>query len=74
MDNNKIKFTKEEQELLLELWNKIRNKREDLKISQADLAEKTWIDRSYISMVERWIVNVTYLKLRKIEEVLNLKF
>lgn len=61
---------KEEKELLLELWLKIRNARDKLDISQSDLAEKTWIDRSYISMVERWESNITYLKLKKISDEL----
>jgi predicted transcriptional regulator len=61
---------KEEKNLLIELWVKIKETRNDAKISQSDLAEKTWIDRSYISMVERWETNVTYLKLKKISDEL----
>jgi ribosome-binding protein aMBF1 (putative translation factor) len=63
---------KEEKELLIELWLKIKNARDKLDISQSDLAEKTWIDRSYISMVERWKTNITYLKLKKLEKILDL--
>lgn len=75
MNINKEKkniFTLEENKLLLELWEKIKNKRKDLKISQAELSEKTSIDRSYISMVERWETNITYLKLKKLEKILNI--
>ncbi len=61
---------KEEKELLVELWIKIKDARDKLDISQSDLAEKTWIDRSYISMVERWKTNITYLKLKKISDKL----
>jgi len=66
---------KEEKNLLIELWIKIKEARNEAKISQSDLAEKTWIDRSYISMVERWETNITYLKLKKISDELwmNLK-
>lgn len=76
--SNKIEkktlFTSEEKDLLVKLWEKINKKRKDLKLSQLDLAEKTWIDRSYISMVERWETNITYLKLKRIEKILDLKF
>jgi len=61
---------KEEKNLLIELWIKIKEARNEAKISQSDLAEKTWIDRSYISMVERWETNITYLKLKKISDEL----
>ncbi len=64
-------MNEKEKKLLIELWERIKNKRKKLKISQADLAKKTWIDRSYISMVERWETNITYLKLVKIGEVLG---
>jgi len=64
-------MNEKEKKLLIELWERIKNKRKKLKISQADLAKKTWIDRSYISMVERWETNITYLKLIKIGEVLG---
>ena len=68
----KIVLTKEEKELLEELWNSIREKRKELNLTQADLSEKTWIDRSYISMLERWETNITYLKLKKIWDVLEI--
>lgn len=61
---------KEEKELLLKLWLTIKEARNKLEMSQSDLAEKTWIDRSYISMVERGETNITYLKLKKISDEL----
>lgn len=64
-------MNEKEKKLLIELWEKIKEKRKELKMSQSDLSEKTWIDRSYISMVERWESNITYLKLVKIGEVLE---
>lgn len=63
---------KTDNELLEELWKIINEAREKAKLSQAELAEKTWIDRSYISMVERWKTNVTYLKLKKICDELGM--
>lgn len=63
-------MNEEDKKLLIDLWEKIQKSRKEAKISQSELAEKTWIDRSYISMVERWETNITYLKLKKISEEL----
>lgn len=62
---------KKEQDILKKLWNSIKGKRVTLNLSQTELSEKAWIDRSYISMVESWKSNITFLKLKKIEEVLG---
>lgn len=59
-----------EEMLLKSLWEKVKEWRKKAKISQAELSEKSWIDRSYISMVERWETNITYLKLKKICNVI----
>ena len=61
-----------DKEILVNLWKELQKTRKELWMSQLDLAEATWIDRSYISMVERWETNITYLKLIKIKEVLNI--
>lgn len=63
-------MNEEDKKLLIDLWEKIQMARKESKISQSELAEKTWIDRSYISMVERWETNITYLKLKKISDEL----
>lgn len=60
----------DENKLLLSLWELIRKKRKELSLSQSELSKKTLIDRSYISMVERWETNITYLKLKKISDEL----
>ena len=67
----KRQFTDLEKERLLLLWNKIKARREELKLSQSELAKKSNIDRSYISMVERGETNVTYLKLLQIWDAMN---
>ena len=67
----KRQFTEIEKERLLLLWNKIKARREDLKLSQSELAKKSNMDRSYISMVERGETNVTYLKLLQIWDAMN---
>lgn len=66
-------MTEIENKLLIELWNKIKKRRKELKLSQSELSDKTWIDRSYISMVERWKTNITYLKLVKISKLLEIE-
>lgn len=63
-------MNEEDKKLLVELWEKIQKARKEAKMSQSELSEKTWIDRSYISMVERWETNITYLKLKKISNEL----
>lgn len=63
---------KTENEILENLWERVKNARKQAKLSQAKLAEKTWIDRSYISMVERWTTNITFLKLKKISDALGI--
>ncbi|EKD65823.1 MAG: hypothetical protein ACD_49C00083G0010 [uncultured bacterium (gcode 4)] len=65
---------KTDKELLEELWKKINKARKEVKLSQSELSKKTWIDRSYISMVERWETNITFLKLKKISEELWMNF
>lgn len=63
---------KTDKEILEELWGKIKDARKALKLSQAELAEKIGIDRGYISMVEKWKTNITFLKLKKISDELNM--
>lgn len=64
---------KTDEQILRELWEKISKLRKSKNMTQSFLWKKTWIDRSYISMVERWETNITYLKLLKIWEVLDME-
>ncbi len=63
-------MNEKDKKILIELWENIKVARKKAKISQFELVEKTWIDRSYISMVERGETNITYLKLKKISDEL----
>lgn len=63
-----------EEEVLIALWNKIKKVRINLQLSQWELAKKTSIDRSYISMVESGKTNITFLKLKRIEKALGTTF
>lgn len=65
---------KTDEQILRELWEKISKLRKTKNMTQSFLWKKTWIDRSYISMVERWETNITYLKLLKIFEALEVQF
>jgi len=69
-----LSMEKTDKEMLEDLWAKIKEARKALKLSQAELAEKIWIDRGYISMVEKWKTNITFLKLKKICEELWMEF
>ncbi len=55
-----------EQELLIQLAQKIKIKRKKLNISQEKLAEKCDFDRTYISLLERAKRNPSYLSLIKL--------
>ena len=55
-----------EQELLIQLAQKIRIQRKKLNISQEKLAEKCNFDRTYISLLERAKRNPSYLSLIKL--------
>lgn len=65
---------KTNKEILEELWRKIKEARKTSKMNQAELAEKVGIDRGYIWMVEKWSVNISFLKLKKICEELWMDF
>lgn len=69
--NKKEKFTDNQNELLKDLGVRIKKKRELLKLSQLELSKKAGLDRSFIWLLEVWLANISYLKLKKIEEVLG---
>ena len=54
------------------LGQTIRLKRENLGLTQNEVAEKAGLDRNYIGMVERGERNPSYLSLIKIAKGLNL--
>lgn len=55
------------------LGNKFKNAREKLKLTQAEVAEKTGMTENYYAMIERGEVNLTYDKLRKLFNLLKVK-
>ena len=55
-----------EQELLIQLAQKIKIRRKKLNISQEKLAQKCNFDRTYISLLERAKRNPSYLSLIKL--------
>ncbi len=66
-------MTEEEKKIMRELWLRIQKKRQKLKISQEELSWILDMDRSYLSMVEKWKANIAYLKLRKIVQALDME-
>ena len=59
-------MTKNEQDMLDRLADRIRYFRKNLGISQEKLAEKCDFDRTYISLLERGKRNPSYLNLEKL--------
>jgi len=55
-----------EEELLIQLAQKIKRRRTKLNISQERLAQKCDFDRTYISLLERAKRNPSYLSLVKL--------
>jgi len=55
-----------DEELLKELAKRIRNRRNELDLSQEKLAYRCEFDRTYISLLERAKRNPSYLSLKKL--------
>ena len=57
---------------LIVLGQKIKYRRQELKLSQESLAEKSEFDRTYISLLERGKRNPSYLNLLKLSKGLEM--
>lgn len=66
-------MTEDEKKIMVDLGARIQRKRKKLWISQDEFSGIVDMDRSYISMLEKWKANIAYLKLRKIGEILDMK-
>jgi transcriptional regulator with XRE-family HTH domain len=55
------------------LGDKLRTARQELNLTQADVAQKAGITDTYYAMIERGEANPSYEKLQKILKVLNIK-
>ena len=67
----KTGYTKTEQAYLQVVGQKIREARQNLKLSQEKFALVCKLDRTYISDVERGERNISLLNLRKIAKALQ---
>lgn len=73
MAYTKKDFSEDEKNYLKELWKQIKELRKEKKLSQNDLAEKAWIDRTFIIFLEKWNTNISYLNLLRICNILDLE-
>lgn len=73
MAYTKKEFSEDEKNYLKELWKQIKELRKEKKLSQNDLAEKAWIDRTFIIFLEKWNTNISYLNLLRICDILDLE-
>ena len=52
-------------------WKKLLDIRKSKWISQEELWHISWIHRTYISEIERWIANLTLEQINKLSEALK---
>jgi transcriptional regulator with XRE-family HTH domain len=52
--------------ILEKLWSKVKEIRKSKKISQVELSKASWLDRSYLSNIERAEVNCSLINLEKL--------
>jgi len=52
--------------ILEKLWSKVKEIRKSKKISQVELSKASWLDRSYLSNIERAEVNSSLLNIEKL--------
>ena len=55
------------------LGGKIREIRKQKNISQLNLAIKSWIHRTYLSWVERWLKNISVENIEKVAIALEVE-
>ena len=67
----KTPYSKQEQDYLREVGQRIRTARQSLGVSQEIFAKTCKLDRTYISDVERGGRNISLLNLRKIATALG---
>ena len=65
-------MTNNEQEIITELGKKLRDLRLQKSFSQEKFAEKTGLDRTYISGLERGKRNPSYLIIKRLCDILQI--
>ena len=66
-----LRLIMEKEKLLKKFGEIVKLKRAELKLSQQELAFKCGFDRTYISLVERGLRNISFLNLVILAEGLN---
>lgn len=59
-------------DIKIKLWAKIRELRKKQGMKQQDLADKTWLHRTYISDIERGVKNVSIENIERISKAFSL--
>ncbi|MBA4017014.1 MAG: XRE family transcriptional regulator [Pirellula sp.] len=65
--------TLHDQKFLQELGLRLRAAREKLDLTQAELAEQTGLDRTFVGFCERGTRNISLLNLRKLAKQLRVR-
>ncbi len=64
---------KKDTKILVSFGDKVRKLRNDLGISQEELAYRANLHRTYIGMIERAEKNITLINIEKIADALNVE-
>lgn len=59
-------------DILVNLGQKIRDRRREIGVSQEEFAELVGVHRTYVGMIERGEKNITLLNVEKFAKALNL--
>ncbi len=68
-----LELSSMKREILIKFGNKVRKERNELRLSQEELATKAGVHRTYIGMIERAEKNITLENIEKVAKALGLK-
>jgi DNA-binding XRE family transcriptional regulator len=71
MPSTTVVDSEDEREFLLTLGQRVRKRRRDADLTQAELAEAANLDRRWVGHLERGQTNISVLNLRRIAEALS---
>lgn len=71
--NDFIYIAKQKMDIKKAFWEKVRRLRKQLWYSQEEFAQKCWIHRTYMGLIERWKTNITLENIEKIAKHLGIQ-